>query len=454
MPSSESRIARLLMAQEIRSLLGSLSVWIMLVILSLLVGYSFIQAVDLFTQASKTALAYPELASGMNPMEGIFVPTMGAYYLVETLLLPFVVIRLVGQDKQTGTLKLLLQLPLSPFTLGLVKLGALSVIGILFLIPGASAVIIWHFLGGTVYLPELSTLVFGHLLYILAIVCIAMFAAVVSSTLATAAMICLAVTLGSWVLDFAANSSPWAAVLSRFSLTTLLRQFESGLLSSTAIASLLAISLLFFFAASILLHPGHQWVARLKAFILVAIIIFVSAWGILQKPLTLDTTENHRHSFNPADMRALKEMKAPLKITVHMAHEDSRLYDFEHSILSKLRRTVPQLEIIYAPTQSTGLFGSPESDNYGLIEYNYLGKHDESYSTSAYEILPLLHALAGQKVSPDAIPPYTGHPLIADAGKSQWWFYLVLPLIFLISGFQFRHPQLLSHLFGGHSNEN
>ena len=96
--------------QEIRTLLVSPALWAMLIVLSFLLGYSFIQAVELFSQASRTALSYPELASGMNPLEGVFVPTFGAYYLVETLLLPFVVIRLSGQDKQDGTLKLLLQL--------------------------------------------------------------------------------------------------------------------------------------------------------------------------------------------------------------------------------------------------------------------------------------------------------------------------------------------------------
>ncbi len=63
----------------------------MFIIVSLLVGYSFFQAVDLFSQASRTALSYPEMASGMNPLEGIFMPTFGAYYLSQTLLQPFVV---------------------------------------------------------------------------------------------------------------------------------------------------------------------------------------------------------------------------------------------------------------------------------------------------------------------------------------------------------------------------
>ena len=426
--------------QAIRTLLLSPALWGMLVILSLLVGYSFIQAVELFSQASRTALSYPELASGMNPLEGIFVPTFGAYYLVETLLLPFVVIRLIGQDKQNGTLKLLLQLPLSPFSLNTIKLSAMGVVWLFILLPGVSVLIIWQYLGGAVYFPEVLTLLLGHTLYSLTIICIAMFATAISESLPTAAMICLTATIGSWVLDFAAANGGWMAALSNWSLTTLLRQFESGLLSSDSIVSFWALSLFFFIATSVLLHPGRRFYHKIKALFwtVAALLIVVSC--LMQIPHFLDVTENHKHSFNPADVRALQQMNEPLKITIHLAIEDGRFYDLEHEVLLKLRRILPSLEVVFAKTKSTGLFGSSEGDDYGLIEYEYAGKHDKSYSNSTLEILPLLHALAGHKVIPDVVPSYTGHPLVADASNSNWWFYLLLPLIFLFGAYLFRKP--------------
>lgn len=282
MQLSRFQLSCVLLMQEIRALLVSPALWVMLVMLSLLVGYSFIQAVELFSQASRTALSYPELASGMNPLEGVFVPTFGAYYLVETLLLPFVAIRLFGQDKQNGTLKLLLQFPLSPFSLNAIKLLAMAVVWLFILLPGLSALIIWQYLGGTVYCPEILTLLLGHTLYALTVICIAVFAiavfaAAITDALPTAAVICLAATLGSWVLDFAASEqSGWMGALGNFSLTTLLRQFESGLLSSVSIASFLGVSLLFFILASIWLHPGRRLYHKIKAsfFSVVAILEF------------------------------------------------------------------------------------------------------------------------------------------------------------------------------------
>ena len=439
------QLSRILLLQEILTLLISPALWVMLTILSLLVGYSFIQAVELFSNASRTALSYPDLAAGMNPLEGIFVPTFGAYYLVETLLLPFVAIRLIGQDKQNGVLKLLLQLPPAPFFLNAVKLAAIGVVWLFILLPGVSALIIWQYLGGAVYFPEIITLVLGHALYSFTIVCIAMFAAAISDALPTAAMICLSVTLGSWVLDFAAGGQEgWMGTLGNLSLTALLRQFESGLLSSVSIAYFLAFSLLFFIATSVWIHPGRRLYRKVKESFLGVVVILIVFVCTMQIPQYLDVSENHKHSFNPADVRALKQMNEPLRITIHLSPEDSRLYDFEHEVLVKLKRIVPNVVVVFAKTQSNGLFGSSEGDNYGLIEYEYAGKQDKSYSNSTFEILPLLHTLAGRKVKPDVIPGYTGHPLVADVSISKWWFYLFLPLMILFGACLVRQPQLLS----------
>jgi hypothetical protein len=415
----------------------------MLIILSLLVGYSFIQAVSLFSQASKTALTYPELAAGMNPLEGIFVPTFGAYYLIETLLLPFVILRLVGQDKQNGTLKLLLQLPLSTFALNGVKLAATLVFLLLLLLPAVSVTVNWLLLGGTIYYPALLTLLAGHLLYCLAIVCIAMFATAVSQSLPTAAMICLSVTLGCWVLDFTVTGDQgWQGLLAAWSLTSLLRQFENGLLSSVAVASFLILSLLFFTAASLWLHPGQGLVHKIRSLLAAAAVLVLLAVTANQLPVYLDVTENRQHSFNPADVRALQQMRQPLTITVHLSPEDGRFYDLEHGVLTKLKRVVPDLRIDLAETGSTGLFAASDSDTYGLIEYEYGGKHKQSYSNSPLEILPLLHELAGQQVIPDRIQNQGGHPLLANADSSRWWFYLVLPLLFLLAACLVQQPQI------------
>jgi hypothetical protein len=407
----------------------------MLVVVSLLVGYSFLQAVDLFSRASRTALSYSELARGMNPLEGIFVPTFGAYYLTQTLLLPFIAIRLIGLDKQSGVLKLLLQLRLSTFSQCSLKIMAMGLVWTVSMIPAAMVLFFWYRLGGHIFAPELAVLVAGHGLYSLVVITVAMFAATISDSLPTAAMLCLAATLGSWVLDFAASGH--GGILGRvghFSLAGMLRQFENGLLSTGYVTVFLTLAMLFFMLTVIWLHPGRRLSAKAGKSLVVIGLLGTGAAMAMLSPIYLDVTESQKHSFNPSTTCALRQLTQPLTMTVHLDPQDSRLLDLEQGVLARLRRSVQKLNIQYTPNRSEGLFQAAESDQYGLIQYEYDGKKDQSYSNSENEILSIIYHLAGMTVVPDPVPVYKGYPLVADASGSRWWFYLYLPLIFLCIG--------------------
>ncbi len=445
MPSLETHpaklhLTRLLLTQELRSLMLSPALWFMLIILSLLTGYSFNQAVQLFAQASRTALSFPELASGMNPMDGIFVPTFGAYYLCETMLLPFVAIRIIGLDKQSGAVKLLLQLPLTSASLCRIKAAAMGIIWLLSLLPAVVVLILWQRFGGHIAFAELLVLLAGHGLYSMTVICIAMFAAAISDSLPTAAMICLAITLGSWILDFSVSGqgNSLLATVGTFSLTAMLRQFENGLLSSSHIAAFLCIGLFFFLLTVIWLHPGKRMLSRLgKALLVLTVLtgIFVAAAYF---PTSLDVTENRRHSFSIADAEALQRLSEPLTVTVHLNTNDSRLFDLEHDLLAKLQRTTPYHTVNYVQSKADGLFSAAADESYGLIEYDYGNRHDQSYSNSQEEILPILYKLADIQKPHESEQTYPGYPLAADAAGSMWWFYILLPVFFLGAGLYIR----------------
>jgi plastocyanin len=69
-----------------------------------------------------------------------------------------------------------------------------------------------------------------------------------------------------------------------------------------------------------------------------------------------------------------------------------------------------------------------------------MGRRDESRSTSAREILPLLHNLAGQQVPPVLLAAYPGYPLVADARGLVWWFYALIPTLCVIGWFLNQRP--------------
>src|SRR6266571_4377269 len=116
---------RPLLAKEVGELLSGRALWTMLLILCPLVGYSFFQAVTLYGEASAAARNQPVLASGLSPLDGVLVPTFGAFYVAVTLLFPFVAIRVLGREKETGALRLLIQLPYRPLTLIIAKVAAI-----------------------------------------------------------------------------------------------------------------------------------------------------------------------------------------------------------------------------------------------------------------------------------------------------------------------------------------
>ena len=425
--------------QELQNVFSGRAFWATMIALTLLTGYSFIQAVDLYSQASRSAVEYPELARGMVPLEGILVPTFGAFYLASTLLLPFIAIRAIAQDKETGALKLLLQMPLAPACLVIIKVVAIAIAIIALLLPPLSFIPIWLYLGGHVHMPELVNLLGGHALYALDVVGIAFLAAALSDSLSTGAIVALAFILSFWVMDFAATASGgFLHRLSFYSLTAALHQFEQGLFSLAAVLAMMFGALGLFALTVTWLHTGTAIKEKLLVSSLIVLSFSVLAFASSRIRVYIDVTENRRNSFNPADEAALRGMQNPLFVWIYLSPEDSRLKEMEANVLGKLRRTVPRLEIHYQDTTGRALFSSVPDERYGLIIYEYEGKRAESRSNSPREILPLLHELSGSTVTPEKEPDYRGYPVVADAAGYGVWFYGILPALILFCWWRVR----------------
>jgi len=357
------------------------------------------------------------------------VPTLGASYLAVTLLFPFVAIRVLGLEKESGALRLLVQMPYRSSTLLAAKLAAILAAWVLSSVPALSALAIWRLFGGHLSAPETLNLLFGHLLYGLLVGAIALFAASVSEGAATAAIVTLSFTIGSWVLDFTVAGHPglleWVASLS---LTQVLRTFEQGLLSAGLVVGIGTAVCSFAALATVWLPPGvhvRNKLVRSMVCVLVAAIVLGLATQIR---VSIDVTEDQRNSFPAADQRALALLAGPLVVTVHLAPEDPRYADLQRNVLAKLERVLWNLSIRLAGRRQS-LATNAGDDRYGEVEYNYGGRSDISRSTSPREILPLLYNLAG--VNPAAPAPgsdYRGYPLVAPGQVALLWFFFGLPL--------------------------
>jgi ABC-2 type transport system permease protein len=273
----------------------------------------------------------------------------------------------------------------------------------------------------------------GHLLYALLIGAISFLAASLTEGGATAAILALAVTLGSWVLDFAAlDRGGVSSLLAALSLTSLLRPFEQGLLSVSAVLGMLVATAGFLALAAIWLPPGASLARRVKGSALIVLVAAILITGASQAKTVLDVTADRRNSFPLADEKLLGQLPERLLVAVHMASSDPRLVDLDRKVLARLKRAMPQVTVRIAEQGKAGPLGTGDDENYGEIVLTYHGRSATTRSTGAEEILPILYELAGVgSPSPDATGPVDpGYPLVADASDAAVWFYGVLPLIF------------------------
>jgi ABC-type transport system involved in multi-copper enzyme maturation permease subunit len=434
---------RPLLVKELREILSGRALWTMLLLICPLIGYSFFQAVSLYGEASTEGLQSPVLASSLSPLDGVLVPTFGSFYVAVTLLFPFVAIRVLGQEKESGALRLLVQLPYRSPTLITAKLAAVLAAWVLSSIPALSALVMWKMVGGHLSAPETLNLLFGHLLYGLLVGAIALFAASVSESSATAAIVTLAFTIGSWVLDFTVAGQPGLlAWIARLSLTQVLRAFEQGLFSTGLVVGIGATIFGFAALANVWLPPGVQLRDKVIRSITWVLVTALALGLTTQVKLTFDVTEDRRNSFPATDQHLLASLAQPLVVTVNLAPEDPRYADLQRSVLAKLERAMPRVSIRLASGRQS-LASMAGDDRYGEVEYTYGTRSDVSRSTSPREILPMLYGLAGVSApAPAAGRDYPGYPLVAGRQVALSWFFVGLPLCIALAWWRSRRlPQ-------------
>jgi len=425
---------------ELRSLLASRGVWVLLLTTGPLVGFSLIQAISLYNEASRNALVTPQMAAGLNPFDGVIIPTYGSIYLTLTLLFPFVAIRTIAEDKQSGALRLLLQLPSQLTTLLPSKVAGVIFAWLLVELPGLLALLLWGYFGGHLYAPEILCLLLGQFLYGMIVMAICFVSAAATDTASTAALLALGCTLGSWVLDFAASGgTSWLTKISGFSLTASLKPFEQGLLVWKVFAGIALAALILFGLTGLWWHPGRSMSLKLSGSAVVLIVCSALWLPVHRLERSIDLTEDQRHSFSPAVRAALQQIKEPIRIEVYLAAEDPRFMDYDRSVLAKLKRVLPKTEIVNMEVNQAALFKTGEDPKYGLIVYQIGTRRAESRSTSPEEVLSLLGSLA-------AVPPavgddqtaYPGYPLVIQSSHTaEFVFYILWPAVCFAGWFQF-----------------
>jgi len=356
------------------------------------------------------------------------------YDLIVTLLFPFVAIRLVAAERTSGAWKLMLQSRASVGTMLAAKAAALLAGWAIAWIPGLLALTLWKSYGGWIYLPETLNLLAGHALRVVLAMGVAVAAASIANSAASAAIATLGFTVGTWVLEFvAAGRGGWLQRLANYTPTSALRVFELGLFRLNTVAVTLLLGLAGFTLAAIFLRDGMPVRTRALRTALALATFTLALYTASLPRAAYDLSENRRNSFPATDEAALRRIRDSLHVTVYLAAEDPRRLDLDRNILTKLDRVLPALDVRYAARSRSGLFEAP-GDHYGEIWYALAGRKLMSRSTTERIVLDNLYQLA--QLTPPANPEseIPGHPLAARPAAAAPLFYAVWPLAVSLAG--------------------
>ena len=420
-----------LLRKEWRDLVSSRSWWVMFALMGPLVGVSFINAVRSYAEASGQGGTAAALSDTLFPLDGVVAPTFSAYEIAASFLLPFVAIRAVAGDRQSGALKLELQQGMPPIAMIGAKGFVLLLAWLLAGLPIALAGVFWVSYGGSLYPPELMSLLIGHVLNAGVVIALAAAAASLSEHPSTAAILVLTFTVGTWVLSFVAafQGGIWEQIAS-YTPSEMLQAFRRGLIRlDLIIAGLIFIAAGFVLAAiwMRLGAPLRRKAVESIAVLTVSAILLIGASFV--RP-NWDVSENQRNSFSESQTAILSSIRTPLRIQAHLAPEDPRRFDLEQQTLSKLRRTMPDVTVAYVSQTSTGLFEQANA-NYGEIRYDLGGKKAVSQITTPRGVLDTIYELAGVPLPQEGSASQPGHPLVAEPRGAFSLFYIVWPLAVL-----------------------
>jgi ABC-2 type transport system permease protein len=277
--------------------------------------------------------------------------------------------------------------------------------------------------------------VVGHFLNAGLTIALAAAAASVTEHPSTAAILTLAVTVGTWIVNFiaAVQGGLWERAAG-YTPTAVVAEFQHGLIRLDVVLVVVALTLCGLMLSAIWTRLGIP--VRRRAYESAALGALTAA-AILACTFATpswDTSENRMNSFSEADEIALRQIHSPLRIEAHLAPEDPRRADLEQHALSKLRRVLPRTEVHYVSATSIGLF-EQTSAHYGEIQYDLGGRRAVSHLTTAEGVLETIYDLAGVAPPTEADDVFRGHPLAVPPKGAGTVFYGIWPAVILAAAF-------------------
>jgi ABC-2 type transport system permease protein len=215
--------------KELKSYFASPIAYLLITVFTVIFGYFFWQAISYFLRAGLQM----QMRGGMQPMsvnELVIAPILSNMSVIVLFLLPMMTMRLFAEEKNKGTIELLMTSPIHDYELVLGKwLGSMIMFLVIIAVPCINIVILFAY-GKPDWKPILTGLL-GLVLQGGAILAIGEFISTTTRNQIIAGSVTFAVVLLLWVLSWLnSETATWAKVLAYCSVLAHGESFTRGVI--------------------------------------------------------------------------------------------------------------------------------------------------------------------------------------------------------------------------------
>ena len=245
--------------RELLYFFNSTVAYVVITVFVLIAGYFFYNLLGYFNLASVQAMQNPAAVSGLNLTEGVVRPLFGNISILLILILPLLTMRLLSEERRSGTAELLFTFPISDWDAILGKyFAALTVYATMLALTALYPLLLYKYAS-----PEPGPILTGYLgLFLIGAAFIAM--GLFFSSLSESQLVAGVSTFGcgllfliiAWLTPFVSATA--AGVLSQLSILEHFDSFSKGVLDTNDVVYYLNFAVFFLFLASRVLD-SNRW---------------------------------------------------------------------------------------------------------------------------------------------------------------------------------------------------
>jgi len=237
--------------KEMRLYATSPIAYVVFFIFLAVMGWFFYQILSYFSMASMRSAMNPQMARDLNVTDSVMRPLFGNLSVILVLaLMPFITMRLLAEERQTGTIELLLTYPLRDWEVLLGKylavLGLYTMLLVLTLLYPLTLAYFARIEWGTVLSGYIGMFLMGS-----AFLAVGLFASSITASQIVAAAWTFGILLLLWVVGWGADSvgGTWGKVLQHLSTMEHNDNFAKGVLDTKDVLYYVNLTLLALFLA-------------------------------------------------------------------------------------------------------------------------------------------------------------------------------------------------------------